>query len=290
MKLGNAVIACCTKNSEPFLQAGLKNIEKIASIFNKCSYVFVENDSTDGTKRIINEWGISKDNFHYINFDGLDSKEKHRTLRLAITRNAYIDFLKNDASVKDTNFVIILDLDDRATHPLIEADLISAVKFLQNRKKAAAVFANQIGTYYDLWAMRHPLLCPFDFWHEVMKHALKFQCSDQQALDAIYAQVLHVIDPAEEPILVDSAFGGLGIYKYDYLIKNPMEYSGSSTHYVLGKSETFFYKMESCEHVSLHKGIASQGGEMYILPNLINGVNHGGNGLNPSAFRGLIIN
>lgn len=290
MKLGNAVIACCTKNSESFLPAGLKNLEKIASIFNKCSYVFVENDSNDNTKEIINTWGRSKENFHFINFDGLDSKQKHRTLRLEITRNAYIDFLRNHPTIQDTNFVFVIDLDDRATHPLKEDDLIQSINFLQNRKSAAAVFANQIGNYYDLWALRHQFMCPFDFWHEVMKLALKVGCTDQEAMSTIYSQVIHTIDPSKEPILVDSAFGGLGVYKYEYLIRNPIGYIGSSTHYVLGSSEPFFYKIESCEHVSLHKGVTLLGGEMYILPGLINGKNHSEANLNPSAFRNLIIN
>lgn len=290
MKLGNVVIACCTKNSEPFLTAGLRNIERIGSLFHKCTVVFVENDSKDNTKHIINQWGKSAGNFHFINFDGLDAREKHRTLRLEITRNAYIDFLINHPHVKDTDFVIVLDLDDRATHPLNEQDLIRAIHFLHNRKNGAAVFANQIGSYYDLWALRHPLLCPFDFWHEVMKHALTTRNSDQESMDAIYQKVVHSIDPTEDPILVESAFGGLGIYKYKYLVENPMRYVGSCTHYVLGETENFFYKMESCEHVTLHKGISLQGGEMFILPNLINGNNHATGTLNPSAFRGLIIN
>jgi glycosyltransferase involved in cell wall biosynthesis len=290
MKLGNAVIACCTKNSEPFLPAGLKNFEKIASLFNKCSFVFVENDSSDNTKEIINTWGRSKENFHFINFDGLDYKQKHRTLRLEITRNAYINFIRNNPTFKDTHFVFVIDLDDRATHPLKEDDLIQAIIFLQNRKSVAAVFANQIGHYYDLWALRHQFMCPFDFWHEVMKFALKFGCTDQEAMTAIYSQVIHTIDPSQEPILVDSAFGGLGVYKYEYLIENPVGYTGSSTHYVLENSEPFFYKMESCEHISLHRGITLQGGEMYIMPALINGMNNSEASFNPSAFRNLIIN
>ncbi len=290
MKLGNAVIACCTKNSEAFLPAGLRNMDKIAALFDKCSYVFVENDSKDNTKKIIKEWGKSKNNFHFISFDGLDAREKHRTLRLEITRNAYIDFLKNHPTVQDTNFVIIIDLDDRATHPLNELDLILAIHFLNNRKDRASIFANQLGSYYDLWALRHSLLCPFDFWHEVMKYALTAKCTDLEAMNTIHSRVVHSIDPTEEPIQVDSAFGGLGIYKYKYLVENPIGYVGSMTRYVLENSEKFFYKMETCEHVSLHKGIALQGGEMFILPNLINGNNNPSGNLNPSAYRGLIIN
>jgi hypothetical protein len=46
--------------------------------------------------------------------------------------------------------------------------------------------------------------------------------------------------------------------------------------------------LQVCEHVHFHAGIKSQGGEMFIYPKLINGVNNGMS-FPPSAFRGMLF-
>lgn len=66
------------------------------------------------------------------------------------------------------------------------------------------------------------------------------------------------IKPYEEPIEVESAFGGLDIYVKNALIS--AEYKGLSPN-----GEEF------CEHVNLHSTSREQGFRLYIVPSLVNG-------------------
>ena len=285
MKFGRAVIVGCLKNSAEHLPDVLQNLEKIASHFEEVAYIFIENDSQDATKKVISDWGAGKDKFRLFSMDGLDDYEKSRTVRLEIARNAYIHAIRNHEQIKQYEYMIAMDMDDRGAYPLSTDALTSAIQFLQLKNEHAAVFANQPVKYYDLWALRHPQLCPFDFWHEILDKALQNQ-SDQKAFDQVYTQVLKQIPIESAPIQVESAFGGLGIYKMLYVLNNKNRYIGHEFKYFESES-LVFSKLQTCEHVSFHRGIAAQGGQMFILPYLVNSGED--TGFNPSAYRTIII-
>jgi translation elongation factor P/translation initiation factor 5A len=285
MKFGKAVIVGCLKNSAEFLPRVFQNLEKLASCFDEVSFIFIENDSTDATKATIGAWGAKQSHFKLFSMDGLDDYEKNRTVRLEIARNAYINAIQQDASLHDHEHLIVMDMDDRGAYPLSLDALGSALSFLNEKAEHAAVFANQSVKYYDLWALRHPQLCPFDFWHEVLAQALHV-ASDQEAFDKVYAQVPKCIPVDTPPIQVESAFGGLGIYKMKFVLNNKSRYIGHEYKYFVGESMVFS-KLQTCEHVSFHQGIAAQGGQMFILPYLVNSDQD--TGFNPSAFRTIVI-
>lgn len=282
---GRCVVVGCLKNSSEFLFPVINNLEKISGLFDDVSFIFVENDSIDSTKSIISAWGRNQKRFKMYSLDGLDQYEKNRTLRLEIARNAYISAIKQDKSLHSFEYMIVMDMDDRGAYPL-NADLVSkALEFLDQKSEHAAVFANQPVKYYDLWALRHPQLCPFDFWHEVLMQALHFP-SDQEAFEEVYSKLPKCIPVDMPPIKVESAFGGLGIYKMNYVLNNKAHYIGHEYKYFVGESMVFS-KLQTCEHVSFHRGILAQGGQMFILPYLVNSDQD--TGFNPSAFRTIII-
>lgn len=285
MKFGSAVIVGCLKNSAPFLSEVIKNLEMLASCFVEVSFIFIENDSVDATKAIISGWGEKQGHFRLFTMNGLDEYEKHRTVRLEIARNAYISAIRQDERLHRYDHMIVIDMDDRGAHPLSLDAVASALNFLNGQGERAAVFANQSVKYYDLWALRHPQLCPFDFWHEVLAQTLHSD-SDQDAFDKVYAKVPRCIPVNAPPIQVDSAFGGLGIYKMHFVLNNKARYIGHEYKFFMGESMVF-NKLQTCEHVSFHHGIAAQGGQMFILPYLINSDQD--TGFNPSAFRGILI-
>jgi len=286
MKYGKAVFVGCLKNSAEFLPKVFENFEKIAKYFAEVSFIFIENDSKDLTKEVIRAWGDNQSNFKLINFDGLDSYEKNRTVRLEIARNAYINAIKQNESFQSYDFMIVMDMDDRGTHPIDSQSFHQALEFLEENDSNAAVFANQPIKYYDLWALRHPQLCPFDFWHEVLIEALHVG-SDQEAFDKVYARVPKSIPIDTLPIEVESAFGGLGIYKMPFVLSNKSRYLGHEFKY-FSSDGIVFSKLQTCEHVSFHQGIIAQGGRMFILPFLVNSEQD--TGFNPSAFRTILIN
>ncbi len=285
MTFGKAVIVGCLKNSANFLLDVFQNLEKLASLFEEVSFIFIENDSTDATKALINAWGTSQKNFKLFSLDGLDAYEPSRTLRLEVARNAYINAILQDTSLHAHEHMIVMDMDDRGAYPLSLGALTSALHFLNEKPEHAAVFANQSVKYYDLWALRHPQLCPFDFWHEVLKTALHVT-SDQEAFDQVYSNVLKRIPIDAPPIEVESAFGGLGIYKMRFVLNNKARYIGHEYKYFVDESMVFS-KLQTCEHVSFHRGIAALGGQMFILPYLVNSDQD--TGFNPSAFRTIVI-
>jgi glycosyltransferase involved in cell wall biosynthesis len=285
MTFGKAVIVGCLKNSANFLPDVFQNLEKLASLFEDVSFIFIENDSTDTTKATISAWGGKQRKFKLFSLDGLDVYEPNRTLRLEIARNAYINAIQQDTSLHAYEHMIVMDMDDRGAYPLSLKALSSALDFLNAKPECAAVFANQSVKYYDLWALRHPQLCPFDFWHEVLSTALHVG-SDQEAFDKVYAKVPKCIPKEMPPIEVESAFGGLGIYKMRFVLNNKARYIGHEYKYFVSDG-LVFSKLQTCEHVSFHQGISAQGGQMFILPYLVNSDQD--TGFNPSAFRTLVI-
>jgi hypothetical protein len=285
MKFGKAVIVGCLKNSAEFLPNVFLNLEKLAIFFTEVSFIFIENDSKDLTKKTISAWGAKQRNFKLFSLDGLDNYERNRTVRLEIARNAYVSAIKQDASLHSYDFMIVTDMDDRGEHAVCSDAISSALEFLNDQYLRAAVFANQSVKYYDLWALRHPQLCPFDFWHEVLKEALLTN-SDEEAFEKVYSNVPKRIPIDSPPIEVESAFGGLGIYKMQFVLNNKSSYIGHKYKYFVGDNMVFS-KLQTCEHVSFHRGISAQGGKMFILPYLVNSDKD--TGFNPSAFRTIII-
>lgn len=280
-----AVVVGCVKNAEPYLDDIFKNLQKFIEIYSIISFIFVENDSTDNSKNILKNWGRDKNDFTLINLDGLDSFEKNRTLRLEIARNSYLDAINNRIEFHEYDHLIIIDLDDKATYPLDVVSITRAINFLDSNITTAGIFANQLNGYYDLWALRHPKLCPFDFWHEVLFKSFELQ-DELAAFDFIYSNTLTHIPTDSKPIEVSSAFGGLGIYKISDVLKNKNKYLGHSFKF-FKEQNTNFCKLQTCEHVNFNNGFSTINQKLYIIPYLINSIDPPN--INPLGHRQILI-
>ena len=73
---------------------------------------------------------------------------------------------------------------------------------------------------------------------------------------AIHSRMIK-IDPEQAPIEVDSAFGGLGIYKKALL--ESCEYAGIDQEGI-----------EFCEHVHIHRMMKENGARLFIIPSFLN--------------------
>jgi hypothetical protein len=286
--LPKIIFAGAVQNAAIYLSSVLDNIEKISKVASEVAYVFVENDSTDNTKKILSDWGSKRSDFYLINLDGLNTIPI-RTIRLEKARNAYIETIKYYENLKKFDLLIILDMDDKAVHPIDPQEIFNAIYFLEDFHERAAIFANQSGTYDDMWALRHPVQCPVDPWEEVLDYVVKNKCSDELAFEQTFGKRIFSINDSAEPIKIDSAFGGLGIYKMKYILKNQNSYLGSKTKIIpLDDGGLAYAQLQICEHVNFHAGIKNQGGEMFIYPRLINGANPGLI-FPPSTFRQFIF-
>jgi hypothetical protein len=286
-------IAGAVKDCANYLPEVIKNIENISKLFSNAGYVFIENDSRDNSKSILKSWSrlskekVQKSEFQLISLDGLDVI-KARTARLEVVRNTYIEAIKSHKTLSNSDYLIIIDMDEIGAYPIDTRDILKAIIFLQSSRERAAVFSNQTGFYYDMWALRHEKFCPGDIWEEVANYVLLNECSDDTAYTKIFKKRIFSIDKSLNPIKVDSAFGGFGIYKMQYILENPNPYLGSKIKAMpMSDGSIGFARWQVCEHVHFNQGIKHMGGDMYIFPSLVNYNNQTIN-FNPSFARSLL--
>ena len=286
--LPRIVFAGVLQNASQHLPSVLKNIENISKLASETGFIFVENDSVDSTKFDLNEWGKDRPNFHLVNLDGLNQIQ-YRTLRLELARNTYLESIKANAILKNFDFLVVIDMDDISVYPVDITSLQNALSFLDADTSRAAVFANQQGGYYDMWALRSEEFCPTDVWEEVLDYVNAHNVSDEEAFSQTFSKRIMTFDSFGAPIEVRSAFGGLGIYKMQFIQENLNPYLGSKIKILqCGGNEPQIVRSQICEHVHFHEGIRSQGGSLFIFPALINAVLPKAS-FNPSFFRTLLF-
>ena len=95
----SAVFALCVRSSGTHLPRVLKNLERLARLYDRSGFVFIEGDSIDDSKAILKAWVAERAQATVIELDGLDASHPKRTDRLAFCRNAYIDFIRASSLV-----------------------------------------------------------------------------------------------------------------------------------------------------------------------------------------------
>ena len=288
MKSRKVLFAGCARDCAEFLPDIFSNLTRLSSLFTQSAFICVENDSSDGTGEALASYQPSVPGMHLIRLDGLAARLPQRTLRIAFARNAILEYARQWEDVREFDYVMLLDLDNVSSHPLDLAAIDAALNWMEHSERIAGVFPNQLGTYYDMWALRHPSICPADLWEEVYDYQMANGVSDQEAFDAVFAPRTFNI-PVDFPALsVESAFGGLGIYKMQHFLNAPNPYIGSKVKVVNQRGSRGIINWQTCEHVHFHQGLRARGGELYILPFLINGDRNGG-WFPASAFRSLMF-
>jgi glycosyltransferase involved in cell wall biosynthesis len=273
----SVVFAGCVKNCSKFLPKSLENLKSYSTIFKKSFTIIVENGSKDETRKILKDKQSSDDFFLFE--DDLNQLPS-RGQRLEKARNLIIEKIRNTPTLNSCDLFIVLDLDDMGNYKIDKKDISNSVDFIFSNEDVGAVFANQLGGYYDMWTLRDKKYCQNDIYAEV----LKYISAEQSPLDKIKSnsligakekildQMIYSFDRDLSPILVDSAFGGFGIYKMKYVLNNKNKYKGTQKVDLIFKNgikkEINFQR---CEHVNFNLGLIDQNLKLYILPNLING-------------------
>lgn len=223
--------------------------------FNVLKWVIVESNSTDDSMRVLQQYS-SEHNFVHPKTIVDKNPEKPRTFHLARARNECLNILKESKILDEVDYVVVYDLNN-LNKSLTRESVNSCFK----RLDWSVVTANQDGPYYDIFALRHQYWNSLDCW-QMYKYMLKlypkrFQFIWDAALwNAVYSKMIK-IDKKSEWIRVDSAFGGIAIYKANFI---------RDVRYV-GLTED---GLEVCEHVSLNMSINQKNGGIYINPEFIN--------------------
>jgi hypothetical protein len=249
----SAVIVGCARDCEAFLPAVLQNVTRIASLYSQVAFVFVENDSKDNTRTILQRWLSERAGSFLVCLNGLAAEGAKRTARLAIARNAYMKALHYHQLAKHDH-LLVLDFDIVNANVISEESLVEAIRFLDSSRQNAGVFANQL-PYYDIWALRHDVWCPDDCWAQIANRPP--YVPRHRAIERYFTSRQIRISPDSPPVAVRSAFGGLGIYKLDFV--RTARYVGL----LPGGSEI-------CEHVAFNEAAIRVGGLLYIFPRLLN--------------------
>jgi glycosyltransferase involved in cell wall biosynthesis len=264
----SAVFVGLARDCSRHLPSVLQNMHDMATLFGAAAFVIAENDSRDGTAEMLRGFGARHRDFHYLNFDGVQKRLPQGTRRLAFLRNKCMSFIRANAKLRASDYVIVMDMDEINVEPIDLGALAKAVRFLEEDESRAGAFGNSRGVYYDMWALRHDRMCPADFWEDQFDYILANEVDDLTAFEQVCEPRLLTIAEDAAPIEVASAFGGLAIYKTRYTMH--ATYQGFKTKDVVHAGKRHKIKWQVCEHVSFNEEITRRGGRLYILPYLIN--------------------
>jgi hypothetical protein len=248
------LVAGVARNCEKTIQKDVLRLSESLKGCKALSWLVVESDSSDKTLDALSSLERDVADFRFLSFGSLQQSIPIRTERIALCRNAYLDELKSNPIYSEVDFVVIADFD--GVNDLITPE---GVESCWTRSDWDVCTANQRGPYYDIWALRHPIWNPNDCWKQydfLRSHNTQREVA---AWAAMYTKMI-TIGETEEWIPVDSAFGGLAIYRRRAL--DDVRYAG-----VDESGEPL------CEHVWLHSQIRSKGYRIFINPKLINTAN-----------------
>jgi len=247
------LIAGVVRNGERRMRRDLEVLRRATSGagFRRVRWLIIESDSTDRTVEILRGLQIEWDGFDAVSLGPMRERHPLRTDRIAQSRNACLAALDTDPRYDDVTHVLVADLDG-VCRDLTPQALASCWDL---DEPWSACMANQGDYYYDVWALRHRHWCPGDAWAQ--RNAL-LPLIGEAAADklALFARMVH-IPRTRAPIEVDSAFGGLALYRREALFD--MRYEGLD-----GEGR------QICEHVAMHARMRALGHRLYIHPGLIN--------------------
>ncbi len=245
------LIVGLARNCEKNIKDDVCKIQSALRSFQNIQWLVIESDSNDGTLQKLEELEVQVENFRFISLGKLREKFPLRTERIAVCRNRYLDELKTAPSYGSVDYVVVADLDGLNS-------LIDEQAFLScwSRDGWDVCAANQRGPYYDVWALRHKIWSPNDCWAQY-RFMVKNNISKNKALfSAVYWRMIKIPENSDW-IEVESAFGGLAIYRREVL---------EGARYV-GLSDC---GDEVAEHVALNGTIRSKNHRIFINPRLIN--------------------
>ena len=248
----NFLIVGTIRNCQRQIFHTIKCLDKGLYFANKIEYFFVESDSDDNTLNSLKKLSRQKKNFRYESFGRLRTKLPIHTQRLALCRNRCLEELKSKKNGW-VDYLIVVDTDGVCSN--INSQVIQECIA---EKGWSAQTANVKGAYYDIWALRHNVWSPNDCWQATKEELnIGFSRFESESRN-VYSRMIK-INPSNKFIAVDSAFGGLAIYRKSSIPDNA-KYIGLNRN---GE--------KICEHVSFHNSIKQNQGTIFINPKLIIG-------------------
>ena len=254
------IIASTIKNESKNLKDYFKTLDKLIINYKDYFIIFVISDSNDSSLMLCKNYLSNKNGKIIIkNFE----KKLDKIKKLEISRNKYLDLIKK--KYFNFDFLIVMDVDNVNTN----LDINQFERSLK-KKNWNAIFPSQRFFYYDIFALRIHKILNFNFIEKISKDILLNKKNHN--LKIYFRKYLFnyfFINKFSKKryIPVESAFGGLGIYKIKRILK--FKYSSSN-----GKE---------CEQIFFNKKINLKYGNLFIDKKLINS-----SGINKHTINGFL--
>lgn len=241
-------------------QALIKNIPKIETLRSEFKYshiIVIENDSKDGTKETLKKWRNSSKDIELISNDFgtitipteikgriIPGTSIHRISKMTNYRNMYLEYARSVDYTIDYLIVIDIDIEDFSVKGIIES--------INNAPQDwGALFANGYKTFYGY----------FKYYYDAYAYLPLNSKNFNLTIKKLYHnnRTINNLLKKNNYIKCYSAFGGLGIYKWD-IIKN--------NKYSMKENDDSIYFEAVCEHMPFNKKIIDSGYMNYICKNM----------------------
>ena len=241
--INKKVVFCIpVRNGSSNLKSLFKTLDKLNLKFEDYFIIFVESDSSDNSSDLIKKYlERRKGVLINKNLQGIEN----RVMRLAISRNEYLNFIKNDQSLKTYDLMIVLDCGG-VNGSLTAKKIKNAI--LEN-ENSIGIFPTQKFLYYDIWTLRIDNIINYDCFEELFKSYKKNSKIRKIFFNLIGRFLFINFIIKTKKINVISAYGGMGIYKLNKVI----DFTYDSNN---GKN---------CEHVEFNKQIYKKYGNCLVL-------------------------
>ena len=251
------VICILARNCETALRNNIPRVERLRKQFTSSDIIVFENDSIDDTKNILSDWAAISDNIYIKsqNFDTITLTEKtksnpnpgsaiSRIEKMASYRNQCLNWI--DHNQKSPDYVIVIDID------LLDISVEGILTSIEDAPSDwGGLFANGYtdlkifdkcvhSLYHDLYAYidKMPSVKPYLTPAEMFKNSKR----------------LTKLIKLNNYLPVVSAFGGVGVYKYEAI--KGLRYTVEANECIL---------MEAvCEHVPFNMNVVTRGYRNYI--------------------------
>ena len=257
MDKNTVTILGLTRNSEETIEIDIKRIVEAFSSLKITNFHVIESDSNDRTVEKLKNIQTKVNNLNFSTFGSLELDINNKIERLCFLRNELIKILK---TLTPTKYVVFVDLDN-INNKITKKSVDSCFK----KNNWSGCFPSQKVGYYDIFALRAENWNEFDCFSEVYKsrvnsYSFIFENTKKDEFYNLYVlNKMKKINPKSSWIDVKSAFGGVGIYKYEFVIDNFYDLTFSLSEYGF-----------ECEHVNFNKRIIDKGGKLFINPEFIN--------------------
>lgn len=249
----SVLIAALARDCNKSVLRNIPKIEKLRKEFKESHVVIIENDSKDGTKETLKRWEKESIGVEAIMNDygtitipeqskGIKNPgtSMHRISKMAKYRNIYMDYARNADFNIDYLIVIDIDIEDFSVEGIIDS--------INNAPNDwGGLFANGI-KYYNKFL--------FVFYDTFAFIPYKSKYIDLTINENItHAHKMTNKVKYNSYIKCLSAFGGIGIYKWDII---------SDLYYKADKNNRSKVNETICEHIPFNIEIINKGYMNYI--------------------------